>query len=148
MKKWPRVRFTVRRLMIAVAILALTIRAVVWVGEMRKLSAEYERRAFEFGLSTARLRSGVQRSDGSMASRYDDENNYREDAWACKLAEKYWRLSDYPWLPVEPDPPPPRPLPHPRRGVDLPAEMECHCYGRKDDPPAWTFLWSRRQPRW
>ena len=140
----PRVRFTVRRLMAAVAILALSLWAILWVVEMRTRSIAYERRALEFGLMTARMGSGLVTSDGRWVSKYDDENDWRHDAWACMLAAKYWRLSDYPWLPVEPDPPPPEPLPHPRCAIDLPAEMQSGCWNRDSRPPFWTLLWTWR----
>ncbi len=144
--KWPRLRFTVRRLMIAVAILALSIRAIIWVGEMRTRSAEYAERASEFGTSTTRGGSGRIRSDGAWVHISENENTHRQDEWACKLAEKYWRLSDYPWLPVEPDPPPPARLDHPRHAFDIPDWKPCGCGSRLTSPPAWTFLWTWR--RW
>src|SRR6516162_3210080 len=117
-------RFTVRRLMVAVAILPLSLRAILWVVEMRTRSALYDRRAFEFAHSTARSGSIALTKDGREVNLYDDENDWLHDAWACTMAKKYWRLSDYPWLPVEPDPPPPERLAHPRRAVDLPEGVE------------------------
>jgi hypothetical protein len=143
--KWPRPRFTVRRLMIAVAIFAVSLGAVRWVAEMRTRSADYQRRAEEFAASTARLSSGVFTKDGRLVNKYDNENTWLHDAWACKLAEKYWRLSDYPWLPVEPDPPPPERLAHPRPAINLPAEHRLDCWNRSSRPPAWTFLWTWRR---
>ncbi len=137
-------RYTVRRLMVAVAILALSLRAILWLVEMRTRSAAYQRRAWEIGLMTARSGSGILTSDGRWVGIGEDENTRLHDAWACKLAEKYWRLSDYPWLPVEPDPPPPERLAQPRRAIDLPAEMESDCWDRGSRPPAWTFLWTWR----
>ena len=148
--KWPRVRFTIRRLMVAVAILAVAIRAVLWIGDMRRLSNEYALRAFRFSTVPQRMfnsKSFAMTKDGRWVNRNDDENDWLRDAGACKLAEKYWRLSDYPWLPVEPDPPPPQPIPHPRPAVDLPAEMDCRCQTpMAERPPRWTFLWAWR--RW
>ena len=137
-----RPRFSVRRLMVAVAILAVSFKGVSWVVVMRIRSAEYRRRAFEFGLMTSRNGGDVPARDGRWVNKYDDENDWLLDAWACKLAGKYWRLSDYPWLLVEPDPPPPKRLAHPRPATDLPAEMESGCWGRASRPPAWTFLWT------
>ena len=103
------------------AIVAVLIGAVRWVVEMRTRSALYDRRAFEFAWSTACLGSIVTTKDGRRVSRYDDENDWLEDAWACKMAKKYWRLSDYPALPVGTHPPPPERLAHPRRAIDLPV---------------------------
>jgi hypothetical protein len=91
--------------------------------------------------------SGAITKDGRPVNIYDDENDWLRDAWACKLAEKYLRLSHYPWLPVEPDPPPPERLAHPRPAIDLPAEMAS---GRRwidldAHAPGWTFLWTWRR---
>jgi hypothetical protein len=144
--KWPRLRFTVRRLMIAVAILALSIRTITWVGEMRTRSAEYEKRASKFGWMTSHAGSGGTWSNRGWVGIGENENTHRQDEWACKLAEKYWRLSDYPWLPVEPDPPPPARLDHPRSAIDIPDWKPCGCWNRPNEPPAWTFLWTWR--RW
>jgi hypothetical protein len=143
--KRPRLRFTVRRLMIAVAIVAVSISAISWVVEMRTRSTAYERRAIEFAGSTARGGSGFVTKDGRWVSKYDDENDWLRDAWACKMAKRYWRLSDYPWLPVEPALPPPERLDNPRPAIDLPAELDhTDCWNRESRPPAWTFLWTWR----
>ena len=58
--KRPRLRFTVRRLMIAVAILALSISAVRWVVEMRARSIAHYLRAEDFAVMT--MRSGDRKS--------------------------------------------------------------------------------------
>jgi hypothetical protein len=84
-----RPRLTIRRLMVVVAILALSLRSILWVVEMRTRSATYARRAFEFGLMSARSGSFVKTKDGRWVNRYDDENDWLRDGWACKLAEKY-----------------------------------------------------------
>jgi hypothetical protein len=73
--KWPRPRFTVRRVMVAVAILAVLIRSTLWFVEMRTWSVEYNRRAFEFGLMTYKMSSGRLTSDGRWVCMYDDEND-------------------------------------------------------------------------
>ena len=56
--------------------------------------------------------------DGGLFNIADDENDYRDYAWACELAQKYYRLSDYPWMPFELDPPRPVPLTNPRPAID------------------------------
>ena len=141
----PRVRFTVRRLMVAVAVFAVGFGGVAWVASMRALSAAYERRAEEFQLLTARMGSMVTTPDGRWVSRYDDENDLLSDAWAMRLAVKYQRLSYYPWLAVEPDLPPPEPLAHPRSARDVPERDDSPArsfFGSR--PPAWTFPWTWR----
>jgi hypothetical protein len=130
--------------MIAVAILALSLWAILWVVEMRARSAAHRRRAFDFAVMTARSGSLVQMSNGRWVDRYENENTRLMDAWALRMAEKYWHLSDYPWLPVEPDPPPPERLAHPRTAFELPEKKWNGLLvgERGSRPPAWTFLWT------
>jgi hypothetical protein len=137
--KLPRVRFTVRRLMIVVAVLAVGFGAIKWVAEMRARSADYRRRAFEFVLLALRRGSMVHTDDGRWVDRYEDENVRRHDEWARRMEAKYLRLSYYPWLAAEPDPPPPKPLAHPRNPFALPEALPIERPRR----PAWTFLWTR-----
>ena len=142
----PRVRFTVRRQMVAVAVVGLFMGASLWVVEMRTRSAAYRKRALEqLGMMTsAAAGSGTLTRDGRPVSIYDNENDWLRDAWVSELAEKYWRLSYYPWLPVAPGPPPPGPLAHPRAAVDCPVEMDRARAYRFADAPWWTFLWTWR----
>ncbi len=139
----PRVRFTVRRLMVAVAVFAISFGAMTWVARMRALSATYRQRAANFSWLTARIGSIVMMPDGRWVNRYEDENDRLRDAWALCLAAKYLRLSYYPWLPVEPDPPPPEPLAHPRNAFTLPERDSSPAVSFFESrPPAWTFLWT------
>ena len=139
-----RPRFTMRRLMVVVAIVGLLMGGSLWIVRMRTRSAAYRQRAFEFSLMTARDGGVIFTEDGKFHSKYDNENDWLRDAWACKLAEKYWRLSLRPWLPVEPDPPPPELLAHPKNTVDDENEMY-PCRGDSNlDIPWWTFLWTWR----
>ena len=99
-----RLRFTVRRMMIAVVVLALAI----WSGRMWRLSQDYRELALHhaYGAATAEhimfgspFRQAGQR-DGSPSRRellYDYESD---------LADKYARAARYPWLPIAPDPAP------------------------------------------
>jgi hypothetical protein len=146
----PRLRFTVRWLMIAVAIIALSISSVRWVVEMRARSIAHYQRAEDFVVMTMRSGSLVTMPDGRVIDRYEDENDRIIDAWALPLARKYRRLSHYPWLPVEPDPPLPKLLDHPKSAFDLPAKVRTYdldsepYWARDPRPPAWTFLWTQR----
>jgi hypothetical protein len=145
--RWPRPRFTVRRIMIAVAILALSLRAILWVDEMRTRSALYDRRACEFTCErTGHPISGwfITRKDGTVVSIHDDEYSLLNDAWASNMARKYWRLSDYPWLSVEPDLPCPERLAHHKDAFNCSLPVETGCWYRESRPPAWTFLWTWR----
>ena len=149
--KLPRVRFTVRRMMVAVAIVALSLGAIRWVVEMRHRSAAYQRRALEYAVSI-RCSTGilVRMPDGRWVDRYryQDENDRRDDAWARQLAAKYRRLSYTPWLAAGPDPPRPVRLAHPRNAFELPAkvitevDVDQPSWDWVERPPAWTFLWT------
>jgi hypothetical protein len=44
----PRVRFTVRRMIVGIAVIALALSGIVWVGKMRLLSVAYHQRAEAF----------------------------------------------------------------------------------------------------
>lgn len=145
--RWPRPRFTVRRLMITIAILAIGLGAIKWVVAMRVRSAAYQRWAYEFMLTTVRHGSAVRTADGRWVNIH--ENDRLRDDWAWRLAAKYRRLSYYPWLEAEPDPPLPRPLAHPRSALDLPErDFSLAASVRALRPPAWTFLWTRPRPSW
>ena len=93
-----RLRIKVRQLIVALGVIALVL-------AMRRQSALYHRRAEAYAWITFHHGSAVLDEDGQFVDR--DPVTWVRDAWARKMAERYWRLSDYPWLLVEPDPPPP-----------------------------------------
>ena len=150
-----RPRFTVRRLMIAVAIVGFLMGSSLWVVKMRSRSADYRRRAHDLVSSTGHfwnLNYSVTTKDGRSVSVHETEDLCLHDAWARGLAEKYWQLSLRPWLPVEPDRPCPQAA-HPRSAVDCPAEIhegrmrpECQWYARPVYP-WWTIPWTWGTPR-
>jgi hypothetical protein len=110
---------------------------------MRTRSVAYRRRAWECMSFTFRHGSLVRTADGRWVDRYENENDWREDDWAWRMAAKYRCLSYYPWLAAEPDPPPPRPLTHPRSAWELPERDNSPAVSvRAMRPPAWTFLWT------
>ena len=119
-----RRRFTVRRLMVVVAIVGL----LLWLVVMRTRSAAYQKIAFQFAQypgHSSRMRHAwhVKTSDGRIINYHEDENFWLQHAWATRLANKYWKLSLRPWLSAGPDPPRPEPLAHPRAPADCPAEL-------------------------
>ena len=98
----PRVRFTVRRMMVAVAAVAILLGAALtlrgrqrWFRELRR---EHQTRALlEFEVP---LKNGtIPRERRGHAIRLRD--------WHWRLVEKYRRATRYPFLPVAPDPPEP-----------------------------------------
>jgi hypothetical protein len=152
-----RARFTVRRLMVAVAIVGLVLGSGRWLVVMRARSDAYRRKSSDFAqCAHGRLQANwsVTTKDGRIIEHNDDEDFWLRHAWAAKLANRSWRLADRPWLAAGPDPPPPEPLAHPRPAVDCPAELTlggshpCRwCASTpwwKNDPvyPWWTLLWS------
>ena len=99
--KLPRVRFTLRKMMAAVAVLAL----ILWTGRLLSLSAMYRDRALKYAaedLGAAELLMGPRERP-----RVFHPPSARL-LWARKMANKYQRAAWCPWLPVEPDSPPPR----------------------------------------
>jgi hypothetical protein len=145
-------RFTVRQLMIAVAIVGLLVAAGRWVVEMRTRSALYNRRAIDFanctvGLFSAGSKAFITRKDGTLVHANDTEYKLLNNAWAYKMAVKYRRLSYYPWLPVEPDLPRPDPLAKYQDVFNCSLPIEENPWPRYGNmrPPAWTFLWAWRR---
>ncbi len=87
---FPRVRFTLRRMMIAVAIVAI----LLGLAEMTRR----RRAAFREKSTAIRWSEYV---EGHGKRRPEIAEHYR------RMAEKYERAARYPWLPVAPDPPEP-----------------------------------------
>jgi hypothetical protein len=85
----PRLRLTVRRLMLAVAVVAL----VIWLGRIYQLRQMYLEKFLDNELALLQLDSGI--------------SCYTEDhmKWHQAMRQKYEHAARYPWLPVEPDPP-------------------------------------------
>jgi hypothetical protein len=112
----PRVRFTVRRLMIAVAIVALALGIFAECVRLSRKSASFRTQAeacsgIEETLRMIIAASGpdtpVDVSPGpGMPSRRFTAMVVAEHQAALKL--KYERAARRPWLPVEPDPPEPQ----------------------------------------
>jgi hypothetical protein len=108
--KFSRVRFTVRRMMVAVAVAALV--SAGWVesarigAAMEEWHLECSLRAIDHSLS-ASIHSGRQpccfASPSSEPSVIDPE----KAAYHAAMARKWSAAADRPWLPVEPDPPEP-----------------------------------------
>lgn len=92
-----RPRFTVRRLMVAVAALALVL--AVWAGQQRR-KARFERLwRYHDGLTGTRYIKSY--DPGTPRFRT------AKGRWHYALALKYAEAARYPWLPVAPDPPEP-----------------------------------------
>jgi hypothetical protein len=95
--KLPTPRFTVRRLMIAVAIAALALGLVEWIGcrsATFRLKAREHERTFKTLIGP-----------NTMFPVSPATDHHR------LMAEKYRLAARSPWLPVEPDPPEPKDTP-------------------------------------
>jgi hypothetical protein len=91
----PRARFTVRRMMVVVAVAGVALQGARLAG----LSLRYRRLAESYA------------GWGRWPRKSSEEARARERrkvAWAHALARKYERAARAPWLPVEPDPPEPK----------------------------------------
>lgn len=97
--RMPRVRFTVRRMMVPVAVVALALGMCIWDHRMRRVSVAYELRGLSY-----RKRSGPRPRFPALIP---PPLSARE-RWDAEMAEKYRRAARYPWLPVAPDPPYPK----------------------------------------
>lgn len=101
----PRVRFTVRRMMVAVAVAALTLGVIVGLQNrhqrFRRIAEDHRSRMIaweEVGRSEAtRKRFDLSGQQVSLAAHH----------WHLQMAENYEHAARRPWLPVAPDPPEP-----------------------------------------
>jgi hypothetical protein len=111
----PHVRFTVRRMMIAVALLALFLGGWVW---MERRSARFSDLANWHHRQITCVFFGSPGPDGKFIYEASDSpqrdgdppvslRQQRIDTWRRQIAVKYWDAARHPWLPVEPDPPEP-----------------------------------------
>jgi hypothetical protein len=109
----PRFRFTVRRMMVVVAIVAV----IFAVGGMVRRSMRLRERA-EFHERMGREEAEATRAVEDLARGADDPQyaaevravaaaSARLGGWHTRMGAKYRKLARHPWLPVEPDPPEP-----------------------------------------
>ena len=128
--KLPRVRFTVRRMMVVVAVVAIGLGVHGQLARWRQLARDYEIAAARLKVTVARWRAMGNRSQEQWAAhcRAVDERNRRgppsygwaepyepEPAAARRWADyldlrrkKLRRAAKQPWWPLEPVPPPPK----------------------------------------
>jgi hypothetical protein len=116
----PRVRFTVRRMMVATAVLAISLFSGIWLTRIGHLTGMYEQRALYHAEQERATRLAIENTlDHFRRVVKDPEKdpvfqhlsrlqitNPRADYHAA-LREKYEVASRRPWRPVAPDPPPP-----------------------------------------
>src|SRR4051812_45108647 len=103
----PRLRFTVQRMMIVVAVVSIVLaswetwqrrRVYLDYVEVQEVNLEGSLRDLEYAKF---LKTRGYASDAGVHSAYCRVNHFRQ------LLKKYERVARFPWLPVEPDPPEP-----------------------------------------
>jgi hypothetical protein len=105
----PRLRFTVRRLMIVVAIAGMLIAGGLWAEKMIRLSRRYRHRAVSLGGIDATFQVEMRRwttTKGPVSSiEVDRRALVRRDADLVHgIVAKYERAARYPWVSVVRDP--------------------------------------------
>jgi hypothetical protein len=112
--KLPRLRFTVRRLLIAVAVVALTISGASWATRRyREAVVSYENRLIYHRTNAAFLRYSPEAQPFTWIppipapSPAEIDRSRRGAEYHEAMVLKYERALRYPWLPIGPDPPEP-----------------------------------------
>ncbi len=104
----PRVRFTIRWLMIGIAIAGSVLGAAV---ECRRRHDRFLRLAAHH-LASVHIVNTACNLSRTQINEYGEDVRQRSNAWIRwhrEMAVKYRRAATRPWLPVEPDTPEPRP---------------------------------------
>src|SRR4051812_8359590 len=99
-----RPRFTVRSLIVLVAVAAITSGVLVYVERMKRLSQQYRERALNHYWQEMTIGTGQKSGYNGKVLSPDPSGLV---SYHAQLREKYERAARYPWLPVEPDPMPP-----------------------------------------
>ena len=107
--KMTRVRFTVRSMMVVVAIVALSMWAKFQVEARRTYFSQVVRQYYEKGM----VASAFAYSDPGGATmeermKADAVRRAKASAYYSELIQKYEHAARCPWLPVAPDPPEPK----------------------------------------
>lgn len=95
--RMPRFRFTMRGLMIAVAVVGVLI-WIVW----DRAGAKYRETAYLYRTLADKQWTGPPLTEEQASVR---QRRFQE--YTAEMARKYERAARYPWLPVEPDTPEP-----------------------------------------
>jgi hypothetical protein len=100
----PRPRFTVRRLMVVVAILALALTVYAGIerrrARLQRVAQHHWEKAAANSVVQADANRTIYRASASLRNR-------QLAHYHVNLAYKYANAARYPWLPVAPDPPEP-----------------------------------------
>jgi hypothetical protein len=108
----PRVRFTVRSMMVVVAIVAVAIWTPMWAKSQldarRTYFVELARQYYDKRMIACSFAySGPGGAIMEERIKADKVRRDRASVYYSDLIQKYLRAARYPWLPVGPDPPEP-----------------------------------------
>jgi hypothetical protein len=106
--RMPRVRFSMRMMMVAVAVAGGACEAFVLMAKrarLQEIAASHDHASNYMPLPSGGART--QPPEVREAAVAFERLRMRRCLWHDELRAKYERLARYPWLPVEPDPPMP-----------------------------------------
>jgi hypothetical protein len=109
----PRVRITVQRLMVAVAVMGMVLSLAHWFESRAAwLRACRDFHAGRWSLTIVQPRGEDGRISGPLqVTEYGGRPvgglRARRELWNYQMFQKYKQAAEHPWLPVEPDPPEP-----------------------------------------
>jgi hypothetical protein len=111
--RWPRVRFTVRRMMVAVAVVAVGLGALILIARSHAYSVRAGNHGYREWRCWEAIRvygadpRGVTLRGPEPVEVFIDRSR-RLAGYYATLRRKYEQAAARPWLPVEPDPPEPQ----------------------------------------
>ena len=113
----PRLRITIRSVMIIVAVAALALAAEATRRRMANLSAAYRLRALVHQNKAELAEGNAIESESAYRRGQPPDPKYakwsegfqRLAEFHCAMMRKYERAASRPWLPIDPDPTPPQP---------------------------------------
>ena len=103
----PRVRFTIRRMMVVVAVTAIAFGGAAGLARVERLASEYRRLYARHSAEAQRFSEEASRALVLRNARDRYVRASRLADYHAHLEAKYQHAAHNPWLPVEPDPPPP-----------------------------------------
>jgi hypothetical protein len=100
----PRVGFTVRRMMVAVAVGGVTLGCWIEVLRIARLASDFRSKALACAQGEKFCRACLAKGTPAFAG----WGSWQERlAYFTAMKDKYEHAARYPWLPVPPDPPEP-----------------------------------------
>jgi hypothetical protein len=104
--QWPRVQFTVRRMMVVVAIAGVLLWPTRWLGT--RVRAYRWMVDYHAAKMAKYLVPGPPGTPPDLVDSRGEVLSVERDRWHAEMWAEYRRAARYPWLSVEPDPPRPK----------------------------------------